>query len=333
MKINKKKLMAVLEKVKPGLASKDIVSQATSFAFSDGYISTFNDEIAISAPFESEIEGAVRANELYALLSKVYDDELDVTTKGNELIIKGKKAKAGIKLETEITLPIDELGDTTKMALLPLPEDFLDIINIASQVAAKDMSKPILTCVFIEGEMIYASDGGRIIRGEMNGKIDGSILLPAAVVKTLLKYNVTEFGKTQGWVHFHTEDELIFSSRVLVGDFPEVDEYLEVEGDILTFPKTIISMLDRAGVFTAENISDEFVTISVENKKMIVKGEGEFGWLEETTNCRYQGDKVEFSVDPAFLVDIVEDLKKCVVGENTLLFQGENFDHVISLFG
>lgn len=333
MKVKKAELMAALELVKPGLASKDIIAQSTSFVFTGTHLITYNDEIAISLPFESEIEGAVRAKELHSLLSKIKDDELDIEAKGNELIIKGKKKKAGVKLETEITLPMDEffVGDSK---ITRMPDDFLYAANIASKCAASDMSKPILTCICIDGDCVYASNDFTIIRATMESEFEtDQILVPAAAIKFLVKYDVVEVSTTNGWVHFHTEDELIFSSRTYAGDFPDVDEYLEVEGEDLQFPNAILEMLDTARVFTADATADEFINIVVENKKMTVKGEGEFGWFEEVTNCRYNGDRIEFGVDPAFLVDILKDLKKCVVGENTLLFQGENFDHVVSLVG
>ena len=50
MKINKSELQEALAKVKPGLASKDLIEQATSFAFMDGRVVTYNDEMFPSSP-------------------------------------------------------------------------------------------------------------------------------------------------------------------------------------------------------------------------------------------------------------------------------------------
>ena len=66
MKVNKEKLRQALEIVRPGLANKEVIEQATSFAFMDGRVVTYNDEISISHPVEGiEIEGAVKADQLY----------------------------------------------------------------------------------------------------------------------------------------------------------------------------------------------------------------------------------------------------------------------------
>lgn len=333
MLIKKTELIAALEQVKPGLANKDIIAQSTSFVFNGDSITTFNDEISVYKPFKSGFEGAVRANELYSLLSKIKDEEIDVEVEGTELIIKGKKTKAGIRLEADIQLPLEEISiDHTEF--VALPENFLKAVSIASYCAAKDLSKPHLTCVCIDQKGVIASDNFRIIMVDFASEFDSDqILLPASVVKFLVKYEVKKLSLSPGWVHFHAEDGLIFSARILAGNFPEVEQYFEIKGHELQFPGGILEMLDRAGVFTSGSTNGDFVSIAVEERTMTIKGEGDYGWLKETANCRYKGDKVEFQVDPSFLRDILKDLRKCIVGEGTLLFEGENFKHIVSLVG
>jgi len=50
IKVNRVELKEALERVRPGLASKDIIDQATSFAFLKDRVVTYNDEISISHP-------------------------------------------------------------------------------------------------------------------------------------------------------------------------------------------------------------------------------------------------------------------------------------------
>ena len=78
MKIKKEELLKALAAVKPGLSSKDVIEQSTSFAFMGGHVVTYNDEIAVRYPVDLEIEGAIRANELYSFLSKIKDKEIDL---------------------------------------------------------------------------------------------------------------------------------------------------------------------------------------------------------------------------------------------------------------
>lgn len=334
MKVEKKDLIKALEEVKPGLANKDIIAQSTSFIFQDGYITTFNDEIAISRPFNLDITGAVRANELYSLLSKTKDEAIEFEATENELKIIGKKSKAGIKLEPDVLLPADEIWNL-EGGYSDLPATFLKSIRIASYCASTDMSRPQLTCVCIHDQYAVASDGFRIIRVDLGKRAKRTfkdpLLLSASAIKFLVKYPVIKFTTTPGWIHFSTETGLTFSCRAYGDSYPDVSEYLAVEGEEFQFPDSTLEMLERTGIFTKENDGVEFVKVTVENRKMTLKGEGNFGWIEETANCRYKGSKIEFLIDPLFLKDILKDLAKCVVGDTALLFQGDNFEHVVSL--
>ena len=71
MKVSKSALMAQLETVRHGLSPKDIVDQASCFAFKAGKVFSFNDEIACWCPaaFTPESGGiAVPSGPLLALL-------------------------------------------------------------------------------------------------------------------------------------------------------------------------------------------------------------------------------------------------------------------------
>jgi hypothetical protein len=52
MKIQKTNLIQALEKVRPGLSAKEAILQSTSFAFLNGCVVTYNDEISLSHPVE-----------------------------------------------------------------------------------------------------------------------------------------------------------------------------------------------------------------------------------------------------------------------------------------
>jgi hypothetical protein len=89
--MQRQELIDALETVKPGLAQKEIVEQSSSFAFIDGKVVTYNDEISISHPVEGlKVEGAVRAEELYQLLHRITRDEVEISqTKTNSTLRPG----------------------------------------------------------------------------------------------------------------------------------------------------------------------------------------------------------------------------------------------------
>ena len=78
MKIDKKHLVKALQQTKPGLAQKAIVEQFTHFIFSGKEIMTYNDEVCICCPFESDFKTSVKADDLWKLLAGIQGEGLDM---------------------------------------------------------------------------------------------------------------------------------------------------------------------------------------------------------------------------------------------------------------
>jgi len=99
MKIKKDDLKRALEIVKPGLANKEIIEQSGSFAFIEGRVVTYNDEISVSHPIKDlEITGTIRAEELYKFLGKIKEEEIDVNCTESEIVLKCGRATTGFAI-------------------------------------------------------------------------------------------------------------------------------------------------------------------------------------------------------------------------------------------
>ena len=336
MKINKVELLKALEKVKPGLASKDLIEQATSFAFIEDRVVTYNDEISISHPVEGlNVVGAIKAQALYDFLNKIKKDEIDIEWEENQVIIKAGKSKAGLVFEQEVKLPVDEeIGKVGKWK--KLPKNFLDALKFCHPCCSRDMSRPVLTCVNVSKEKVEASDTYQIVRYMLNKKLPvPDFLIPATAVRDLVKYDLIEIaeGEKGGWIHFKATDGTIFSSRVINNKFPDIDKLLELDGIKFGFPKNIREMLERAYVFSKEAISGNIptATISIRENQVKLSAENEYGWFEENARVKYSGASVEFSVGVELLLNLFDKLQNCVIGNDKIGFSGENWKHVVAV--
>lgn len=337
MKLIKAELLSALEIVKPGLASREMIEQSTAFAFLNGRVVTYNDEISISHPVAGiDFDGAVKAEELYKLLNKTKRDEIELTAEENEIRITAGRTKAGITFQAEVKLPLEELGEIPEWK--PMPERLIEALNFVQFTCSKDMAgQPVLACVHIMKKGIVEScDNVRLTRYR-TGKvpIEGSCLIPVGNVKELLKYNIIEMSEGNGWVHFRTKADTVFSCRVMSGDeYPDVDKsgILNVEGIAITLPKTIGDILDRAAIFSNKDyITGDNITVSMEGKKLKIRGQSEAGWLEETAKMDYEGPEIVFMIPPAFLKDILNQTNVCTVGDGKLKFMGEHWEYVAAL--
>jgi DNA polymerase III sliding clamp (beta) subunit (PCNA family) len=332
MKTSRKNLLEVLTSVLPGLAAKEEVEQSTSFVFKDGRVYTFNDEVAVSCPTDLDIEGAVQGKELYALLNKLTAEEVDVTVKENQLRVKAGRSNSGITLEEEVTMPLDEIPQPQEEDWKKIPVGLLEGIAFTLFSCSREASMPVLTNVHVAKGVVESCDGYRATRYE-GKKIKKSFLIPASSAQQLIKYkDISKYAVMDGWAVFGTKEGLIFSCRVFEEKYPELDSFFDFEGFEIKFPEKIADVLDKASIFmdTSDDLGER-VTISLQKKKMIVRGEGQKGWFEEEVPTKYKGDEVQFVVNPAFLKQAIATLDHVLVGESRLKFVGENFSHIVAL--
>ena len=330
--MERSKLQEALERVKPGLSKNEVIEQATSFAFMGDRVVTYNDEISISHPVEGlDITGAVKAEELYQLLNKLKKDEITLEASENELLLTSGKVKAGLTFQQEISLPLEEVGEIGDWK--KIPEGFCDALKFVVPTASRDMTRPAFSCVHVRKDgIIESSDGFRVTRMTI-GKVGlPDCLIPAFVAKELTKYPITHQASGEGWRHFKTEDGTVFSCRILEEQFPDIDGkgILNVEGESLEFPATLSEALDRAGIFAKrDHYSEEEVTLTIGNKKILVEGQCDSGWFKESVNLRYTGEVISIIIHPDFLKDMLSKIQSCVIGEKSMKFAGENWEHVV----
>lgn len=335
MKINKAELQTALEKVKPGLASKELIEQSTSFAFLGDRVVTYNDEISISHPIKGMegMQGAITAKALYDFLSRVKQEEIDLSLEKNQVVIKAGRSKAGLIFEQEVRLPIEEIGQIGKWK--KLPEDFRDGLKLCHPCCSRDMSRPVLTCVNIVDDRIEAANSFQIIQYRMKKKLPGKgFLIPASAAKELVRYEIQELSLGESWGHFRTPNGTIFSCRTVEGGFPEIEAFLRMDGSEFSFPEAMKEALIRADVFARkESAADDppVVTVRVKGGGLELSSKNEYGWFQEKMKTRHKEADFSFTVGIEFLISLFDKLQNCVITPEKIGFSGENWKHVIAV--
>lgn len=333
MEVNRLELLGALEKVKPGLAGKELIEQSTSFAFINGRVVSYNDEISISHPVDIKETGAVKAQSLYSFLNKVNKEEITVLWEENELRIKAGRARAGLVFEKEIKLPLEEIEEITTWQ--DLPKGFVEALEFCLPTCSKDMSRIILTCIYIDKRNVISSDSFQISKYKLAKKFPTKpILLPASAAVDLIKYDIKQIAVGDSWLHFRTEDGTIFSSRTFQEEYPEVDHFFDVEGVEITFPKTALQILERAQVFAKSEFKEknrEVVRVQLFDGKMEFAADNETGWFKESCKTDYSGEKISFHLRVDFLITLLKQASSCLYGDNKIKFTGEGWEHVVAV--
>lgn len=316
MKINKEKLREALAIVKPGLATKELLSQTTSFAFMEGRVITYNDEISISHPVEGiDFDGAIKAEELYGLLSKLTNESVEIEAEGAELKIKAGRVKAGLMLEKEINLPIRKVPSDWKK--IKESTKFQEFMKLAGQTCSRDMSQPKLVNVFVDGKKIIGSDGQRLIECELESKIPvAPFLIPATDVSELIKINPTQIQLDGDWVHFKNEIETVFSCRKINDSYVAqnlIDDVLFINKKVLIkTPGNILETLSRVMSFSRRDFAlDEIVEISIKEGRMFFEAESENtkSWIKENMKIKCDVD-FSFTITPSLFIDILKRVQE-----------------------
>lgn len=331
MKIKRSELNKVLNKVKPGLASKEVIEQSTSFVFKDGQVATYNDEIAVNHPMDIGLVGAVQSKELLALLSKIRDEEINVKEKNGELIITGQKFKSGIRLEEEINLPLDFLN--AEIEFKDLPEGFSEGAHLCIFSAAAENVSPVLSNIHVKKDFIESCDNFRLTRCKMEVEMEDELLISSVGVQHLVNYDLNQYGLSEGWIHFKDrKNGLVFSCRTFEEQYPNLDNFLTAKGMPIRLPDGLNDVLDRSGIFSTETDgARNLVSVTIGDNWCKVRGENEHGWFEEKIRVKTKEKTFIFMVSPKILQDILKRSNKATLSDTVLKFRAQKFDHVVSL--
>jgi len=326
MKVSREQLLKSLESVAGGLAKKEVLAQSNCFVFREGQVVTFNDEVSVKAPSPLDVEGAVPAEPLLLLLRKLNEAELEVVVKDDALQIKGKNRQSSIRMEQEVLLPVDGLEQPGKYR--PIPEKLVEGLKTVSACCSNDESSFLLTCVNVSSDCLEASDDFQIISYPIQTGIKKPFLIKKESIAKLAVLEPTAWCETENWLHFKCASDVVISARRYVEDFPNVSQYMDVEGSAVKLPKGLEAALDKAQIFSGEEQSNNLVTVTFAKGRFEIMGEGATGWYRERRKTDYDGDDLQFKIAPRLLMEISRRSDECVVGEGRIKVDAGTFTYI-----
>lgn len=317
-----------LDEVSPGLSVKDIVEQSSSFVFADGYVWTFNEEVACKVPsgLAHSVRGAVQAKKLADLLKNLPGAQIRVSVEGGQFKVRevGSKREAWLAMEPEITLPVDSVE--TPDSWVELDPDFLEAVKHVRDSAGRNEAEPLFTCVHIHPEWVEASDNNQMTRWNLAVPIERPIVVRAAAVKHVPDLALTEFGETPNWAHFRSPEQdghggLVLSCLKYQAEYHELSHLLEpVTGTKVEFPPNLDKAAKIAEIFSQDNVDQNFVTITIRPGKpkaeLKIESRSVNGGYRDRLPITYDGPAQRFMVPPRVLVGFLDKHSECVITED-----------------
>jgi DNA polymerase III sliding clamp (beta) subunit (PCNA family) len=353
MKVNTKQLQQNLKILEAAIYDTGWNEEFKYVYFTGEYLATYNGSICIAIPFKYEFKDAVPGKQFINLIQKIKDDEIEIESKEGILKISAEKIDAELT-----TIPFEDendilkITDTSKLEWKPLPPDFLDGINLIKfNIEKTDITRPALTCLFIDKEKIRGATGSRASIYIMNDSINDSFLLPINSAIELSKLdNITHYNKQENSIVFKDIHGTMFHSVILDDlSFPKIEPYFEGEGKEIIFPKKIVEAIETSAVMLSEeSLLNKNIYISYNDGKMACRGEKKgIGWIKSRIETDFQSeDNFEFRVNPIFFNEVLKitnkaKLIKYLAGKEKdgteiyktkLVFNDDNFKHVLMLW-
>jgi hypothetical protein len=293
MNVKRSELLKALKQCLPGIENgNSVLEGADLFVFSKGFVYSYNDVISVAVPVKSEglleedIEGAVRAEEFYSIISKFNGDLIEFIVTDNTWILRSGKAKAELTLMAGDFLERFENIAPDKKKWLEISPEFTQGLGICRMLNNKNA----ISGLYITSSDITSTDGFQINHYKYKGAEFENFWISDASAGELLKVGVLTDMQLKGtWVHFKTVDNTIFSVKTLQAEkwpyekiIAVLDAHKKTKNLIAaTLPKELFDAIDRASSFYFDISDSKAVRLSISPKRILVSAERVTGKYEE----------------------------------------------------
>ncbi len=329
MKINRELLLNQLESVLPGLSPREIIEQSSCFAFQDGRVFTFNDEVSCQNECCLEATGAIQANTFISLLRRLKGDDIEIQIQEGEIRIRDGKKQAGLRMEQEVMLPISVV--TLPKEWKDIPEDLITALQMVGECTSRQDTQFELSCIHLHPDFVEASDRYQAARFSLSTGIGKAVLIRRDNVKGIENIDIVQIGETKHWFHFKSSSGLIWSCRRYEEDFPDLSPVMKMEGEPVVLPKGLTEGIDTASIFSSENVQDDRIRVDLKGGKIRIKGQGSSGWYREIRSVKYTGPDVSFSISPSLFKELLSKDNKARISDNKLMVETGKFVYVTAL--
>ncbi len=347
MEIRRKEFQEALLRCLPGVdIGKTVLEGADTFIITKGRIYSYNDSVSVSVPSPVKLDGAVKAKELYSLISKFKVEEIEVEEIDGAWKFKAGPAKAELSLlESTIMEKVNTLSlDSLRWKVLPT--NFLNGLSLCLFTG----NNTNLSGVYIDGKDMFSTDENRINWYGLSKNMPTFWISDSAVAELIRLEDLIEYSLGEAWVHFRTKDGTTFSVKVLHHANYPVDRLRELvaehereQGDIgHQLPAELAAAVERAATLSMDIDSHPVVRLTIRRKCIEVYSQRSTGRYEERvpwdTDIEEDFSPVVLYVDNTMITYGLKRSKDFYIKEKEkdggvsrrIIFTGENFRHMIS---
>ena len=306
----------------------------TYFFFTGEYVITYNDIISIQYPLKTDFSTFVKAQQFFDVISKVKAEHIDFKLVSGKLEMKAGKVRSSFATieDVEFISTMDSvIASAEAVTFKKVTDDFLEALKLCSFVASSNESAQTLTCVHVNKNVVSSTDNARIATSTIKSNKYPEMLIKASEISSLIDIDPTAYALSKSWIHFRGDSGSLFSIRRIKGEFPDMSQFLSFEGTEVNLPKEILDGLDIASVFIDDD--NPSVSISLRKGACRIYKDSEGGLVDYREKVKYNGDSINFNINPAFLKEMLTHSTTLIVSDDKVRLESGSFIMVTALYG
>lgn len=339
MQIERKALLAALEKVKPAISISEIVEELSHVWLDGKTLTAYNDtSLGIQVPFESDVIGGINGKLILDILGSAGTDEVTIESPAKEEVL----VKAGrTRLKAALLAPsraVWNLPTFKKGDRFNLPAGFIEALKAISISLSPKTSVPDqlgVNCVFEKGALqLYTTDAATISWATFKTSgwpfaSDVSVSLPAAFIDQVVKL------EEEGAALFLTPTDVlavsdgvkIFAKTIDVVKMSSFHNIIQKElKSLQLFP--IPDQLKLALVRAAA-LKEEFVNAKIAAGELHLHVDSALGDLKERVKLEAKPKEVACRFDPKLIKRGLPYCENMGISERATVLTGKNYVHLV----
>ncbi|MDE2095778.1 MAG: hypothetical protein KGL39_00855 [Patescibacteria group bacterium] len=343
--VSRELLLHRLDSVQAGLAGKQkgtYDEQASCFIFFDNVLFTCGNEIACSCPSPlPNFTGAIRPDRFLKMLQNLNEEELGFESDDSHLVLTGQSHKKCRFLLETVSSSVEDMVRTMRrehenVVWRPLPDQFAEAIDVVRQAAstANDDSHFFRVCIHIHPHWLEASDNFQLCRWTMETGVQQDLLVRQQAIRQVVPLGMTEWAESDSWLHFRNPAQLVFSCRrYLVEDqYPDLGHHFEFDGVTAKFNKKLVEAVNRAEIFTSEDVDNNRIRVKLKPGRLTLEGIGVSGdYIEGPKKVIYDGPSIHFLIAPQMFRMLLTNHDSYIVASDRLKVSAGSYKYAVCL--
>ena len=215
--LSKPALVEAMKKCLPGVEKgSSLIEGADTFLFTPGFVHTYNDAIAVSAPVEYQgPEISVKAVDFFRLVSKLNAPMVQAEIKDQKLVLTGGRTRATMTLTdpSKLKTYLDTLG-LTEAAWADLPGGFEDGVKLCKMSCNTTPLRGISIAPNSAGvSAVMATDSSRISMSPLKGNMPQVWLDDPDIGEMMKLGEMVQYAIQGAWFHIKYKDGVVFSCK------------------------------------------------------------------------------------------------------------------------